>query len=89
MLFGGGDQTSPDSGALALRIDGQQPEVTAFAALFGVNATGQHSIFEQYEEFPFLKKLSDFVGVCTISGAEETFGAKGVVHQSRDCGRVS
>jgi hypothetical protein len=88
VLFGGDDQASPDSGALTLRIDCQQSEVTALAAQFNVNATRQHSVLDVQEEFAFLKKGANFLGICTVGVYIETLRAKGGVHQACDCGRV-
>ena len=88
MLLGGGDQASADSGALTLRLDCQQPEVTSFAAQFDINATGEHILFEQREEFPFFEESPDFLRVGAIGVDEETLGAKGSIHEVRDCGRV-
>ncbi len=88
MLFGGGNQAGAVSGSLALRVDCQQPEVTAFAAQFDVYATRQHSILKQHEESSFLKKGANFLRIGAIGVNEETLGAKGIVYQTRDCGRV-
>ncbi len=88
VLFGGGDQANPDSGALTPRIDCQQSEVTALAVQFNVNATGQHSVFEVQEEFPFPKKGANFLRICAIGIGEETLRAKGGVHQASDRGGV-
>ena len=88
VLFGCGDQAHPDSGTLTLRIDCQQSEVTALAVQFNVNATGQHSVFEVQEEFPFLKKGANSLRICAIGVGEETLGAKRGVHQASDRGGV-
>ncbi len=88
MLFGGGDQASPDSRALTLGIDCQQSEVTALAAHFNVNATGEGSVFEVQEEFAFLKKGANFLRICAVGFDKETLGAKGGVYQACDSGRV-
>src|SRR5260370_39620091 len=61
LLLGGGDQASADSGALTLRLDCQQPEVTSFAAQVDINPTGQHILFEQHEEFPLFEESPDFL----------------------------
>jgi hypothetical protein len=88
VLFGGSDKTSPDSRALTLRIDCQQSEVTALAAQFNVNATGEGSVFEVQEEFAFLKKGANLLRISAVGVDEETLGAKGRVHQACDSGRV-
>jgi hypothetical protein len=88
LLLGGGDQARADSGALTLRLHCQQPEVTSFAAQFDINATGQHILFEEHEEFSLLEKGGYFLRVGAIGVDEETLGAKGSIHQARDCGRV-
>jgi hypothetical protein len=88
VLLGNRDQAGAEPMALALRVNGQQPEVTPLAANFRVDTGSQFFTFEEHEKLPFLKQTADLVGVYTIGISVEALRAKGGVHQLRDGGRV-